>query len=456
MRPNRDPLPAWAPALLLLGVGVVLRVPALALPLGPEDAVIAEAADDLARGTWPTLEGRGPLLPALLAPFTLLGLPAALVMRWLGLLVGAWVAVFVHRLATGIGLSARGAGLVALLTAVHPLMIAHVGGAEAGAQGLALALLVSGLGVAVRGQRPLQGLACLLLAVLAHPGAWPYLLLVGTGLWWRAPTGGPRSAWGLLGAAGLGFAWLQQHPPEGSPGALPALLVVLGLVVLLPALLLGAVRLMRAPSAPAGLLRLWVLAGLLHAGFLATPVLRPGVQAGAEGLGPAALLVPLAMLCAVVGSARLAAAWRARCELGALALALAASLLVALGPAQAALLGERAGLAGRLHALRAAMRLAAEQAGPDGWIAVDLGEATGAQGRALAAWSEGRRVIVSPDAGGPSGLPPGWPPGGPRSLTLLTVRPEPGPVGTLGGLGISAQERAGQSGAYHVLRARRP
>ena len=58
--------------------------------------------------------------------------------------------------------------------------------------------------------------------------------------------------------------------------------------------------------------------------------------------------------------------------------------------------------------------------------------------------------------GGPAEPPPGWPEGGPRRLALLTRYPEPGNVTTLGGYGIFAQEPAGRSGPWHVLRIRRP
>ncbi len=458
MSTDTRPLPLWVAQALLVGVGALLRVPALALPLGPDDAVIAGAAEELAAGRWPELEGRGPLLPVLLWLPTVVGLPAAVALRWSGLLMGALAPLLLHGLARKIGFSARGAGFAALLMAVHPLLVAHVGGAEAGAQGLALTLLLVALGSLARattGHR--RGvLASAAAVVLAHPGGWPYALALFPFVWQGESTGKGRVLVAGLGAAQLAFGLTQHHGPPGSLAGAVVLLVVLALVVLLPQLALGSVWLLRGVQQARGALLALASASVAHLVLLALPWTRPGVLAEADGLGAGVLLVPASVLAMAVGAARLRAQWRARVEGLALGLGLVASLLAGLGPTQSALLGERAGLAGRLSDLGAAVKLATHEAGPGGWVGVDLGDGTAAQGRALRGWIGDRHLLVAPASGGSTSIPDAWPEGGPRTLALVTVRPEPGTVGTLGGFGVFSQEHAGVSGAYHVLRVRRP
>lgn len=458
MRTNDSPLPAWvAPGLLLL-VGILLRVPALALPLGADDAVLAGAAEDLAAGRLPDLEGRGPLLPVLLWLPTLLGVPAAVALRWLGLLLGALAPLLFHGCARGIGFSVRGAGFAALLLAVHPLLVAHVGGAEAGAQGLALTLLCLALRRLAWGSEGTQRavLACAAGIALAHPGGWPYMLALLPAAWRGETTGKGRAFVLGVGALLLAFGLTQRHGPEGSLGGAAVLLLVLALVVLLPQLAWGLTVLLRGAQQARGALFALASASVAHLVLLALPWTRPGVVVSGDGLGAGVLLVPCAVLAVAVGAARLRAPWRVRLEGSALALGLVGSLLAGLGPTQSALLGEQAGLAGRLNDLGKAVKLAAHEAGPGGWVAVDLGEDTAAQGHALRGWIGDRHLLVAPASGGSTEAPAGWPQGGPRTLALVSVRPEPGAVGTLGGFGVFSQEHAGLSGAYHVLRVRRP
>lgn len=444
--------------MLLVGVGALLRLPALALPLGPDDAVLAGAAEALADASLPDLEGRGPLLPLLLWLPTLLGVPAAVALRWSGLLLGAMAPLLFHGLARRLGFSARGAGFAALLLALHPLLVAHVGGAEAGAQGLALTfLLLAWRRVASRQEGTRRGvLACAAGLALAYPPGWPFALALLPWVWSGEVSRKGRVLVALAGAALLALGLFLRHGPAGSLAGAVVLLVVLALGLWLPQLVLGAGALVRGAQESRLAVGLLVGASAAQLVLLALPSTRPGVVAHADGLGAGALLVPCVVLAVAVGLARVRPPWRLRLEGLGLAVALVASLLAALGPTQAAVLGAHAGLAGRLHDLGAAVKLASHEAGPGGWVAVDLGEGTAAQGRALRGWVGDRHLLVAPDSGEAAELPEGWPPGGPRTLTLVTVRPEAGPVGTLGGFGVFAQEHAGTSGAYHVLRVRRP
>jgi hypothetical protein len=446
------------PALLLL-VGVLLRVPALALPVGPDDARIAVAAEDLAREQGADFGGQGVLLPLLLVVPVSAGVPAASLLRVVGLLLGALVPLLGHALARRLGLPERAAAFAALLLAVHPVLIAHAGGPEAGAQGLALVLL---LGACLRLTRSARGtrterlaFALGVLTSLAWPATWPYTAGVAILATYADPRARTRAVVGLVAAGAVAFALPRGHGDAG--GALAFALVALpalAALLLLPFVFLGVGRLARGTGKPP-LLLVVGCATLLHAALVACGLARPGARFSWEGAQPTVVLVPAVVFAAVVGLERLQAAWRVRVEGAALAVAVTVSLLLGLGPAQAALLDDP-GLAGRLHELGTAARRADDEAGPDGWLALDLGEGTAVEARALASWLGGRKMLVTPSSGGPAEPPPGWPEGGPRRLALLTRHPEPGSVTTLGGYGIFSQVAAGRSGPWHVLRIRRP
>jgi hypothetical protein len=177
--------PGTVPALLFL-VGVLLRAPSLALPLGPSDAGGALASDDLAHRRWPDFHGHGPLLPLLLTVPVAVGAPAVGALRVVGLLLGALAPLLLHRLALRLGFVSRAAALAGLLLALHPVLVAHAGGPEAGAQGLALVLLLlAGIRLLARaGGTHRLTLTCALLATLAWPGAGPYLVAVAVPALW--------------------------------------------------------------------------------------------------------------------------------------------------------------------------------------------------------------------------------------------------------------------------------
>jgi len=452
-------LPRGTVPTLLFLVGVLLRLPSLALPLGASDAALAVAADELGRARWPDLHGHGPLLPLLLALPVAAGASAVVALRLLGVLLGALAPLLFHRLALRLGLDGRAAALAGLLLALHPVLIAHAGGPEAGAQGLALVLLlVAGLRVVGNGEGTRRTpFLFALLATLAWPAAAPYLLLVA--VWALAAERGWKARAAVIApvALALGLALYAGSGKAAGPIALLALaLPALGLVVLLPAIGVGWLRLLRRLDPSRRFLAGWSSAVLLHAVLLGTGLLRPGSVWGWEAAAPTVLLAPFLVLCAVEGLAALARGWRLRLGFAALAFALLAALLAGLGPAQAGLLGGHLGPAGRQHDLGVAARLAQREAGPAGWVALDLGRERLDEARALALWL-GERTLVTPESGGPTSAPEGWPLGGPPSLALLTAsEPAPGQVTTLGGFGIFAQEHAGRSGPYHVLRVRRP
>lgn len=446
------------PALLLL-VGILLRAPSLALPLGDADAEIANAAHAWAGERGASLAGHGPLLTLLLVVPLSAGLPAEAVLRVLGLAFGALAPLLLHRLVLRLGSSPRAAAFAALLAALHPVLVAHAGGPEAGEQGLALLLLLgAALGFAGRpaGTRR-RALASAVLATLAWPGAWPYLCAVAIAAV-RAEAGTkPRGIAAALALAALAYAVLGRPWGPPSPEGLLVLAVpMLGLGLLLPWVALGWVRLTRDPARPRALLRAWSAAALGHLVLLAAGLAGPSSPWGWGAGGPCVLWVPWFALGATEGLQGLARGWRLRLEAGGLLAALLVSLLLGLGPAQAGLLGEHLGPAGRLHALGVAARLADREAGPEGWLVLDVGAEHLAQAQSLARWTGARPSLVTPRSGGPTSPPPGWPEGGPPTLALVTLAPEPGPVTTLGGYGIFNQEAAGRVGPYAVQRVRRP
>jgi hypothetical protein len=74
---------------LLVALGVLLRVPSLALPLCAADAGLPEAADGLGHGELAPLVRTGPLVPAWLALAGALGLEGVTALRILALAGGA-------------------------------------------------------------------------------------------------------------------------------------------------------------------------------------------------------------------------------------------------------------------------------------------------------------------------------------------------------------------------------
>lgn len=458
-RPRPGGLP-WrlVPALLLL-VGVLLRLPSLGLPLGPVDARLAVAAEDLAAERGADLGGHGPLLPALLTVTTASGLPAATTLRALGLLLGALLPLALQRLARRLGLTERAAALSALLLALHPLALAHAGGPEAGTLGAGLLLLLLGLArLAHGGGGPHRGALVLLAAApLAHPATWAFLPPLAVLLLAAEPRPLGRALTGLVLAGALTLGLTRgAGAPSDALAALLLALPVAGLLVPLATVPRGARALLPDAHAQRPLLLAWLGGALLTFVLLATGTLRPGVRWRLDDLGAALLLAPPLLLLGAQGLEGLAARWRLRLEAGTALLTLAAGLLLALPPAQARLLPAGSADAGRLLALREALRAAAREAGPSGWVALDLGEGTASEARAARPWLGGRPLLIPPASGGGTEPPPGWPDGGPRSLALVTVAPEPGGTTTLGGFGIFLQEPASTSGPYTVLRVRRP
>jgi hypothetical protein len=345
-----------------------------------------------------------------------------------------------------VGLSALAAGLAGLVLAVHPLWVAHAGGPEAGTLGVAVSLA---LGAWFGGWATLLWLPCL----LAEPTLWPHalLLLVVT---WPQPTRTrvDRIVLGLGALACLTWSVLAHaHAPPTAAGLVAglALLVALPLVVWVPR---GA----SALWSRGGVARGTLVATILQLGLVVAGLAGPALRATWDGFAALAPAVAGAALVLAAGARLPQHAGDRRLAFGALALLLPLTLLTALGGVQDVVLGEDAAPAARLRALGTAMKQAAAEAGPEGWIALDLGDGTAEQAAALAAFSRGRPLLVTPSSGGPAEKPAGWPEGGPITLSLVTVRPEEGTVTTLGGYGIYAQEPAGRFGAYHVRRIRRP
>jgi hypothetical protein len=432
---------------LLVAIGVLLRVPSLALPLGAADARLLEAADALGRGDLAPLARAGPLVPALVAFATALGLDGVTALRLLALVGGALAPGVLWLLARRLALPPLGAGLAALLFALHPLWIAHAGGPEAGTLGVGVSLVLG----AWLGTR--ASLALAFLGVLAAPLLWPHaLLLLGAAASGAAarPLGRAllvtSALWGLFAVVLAGGVRSSSVP--GAVVGL-ALLAGLPLALLLP-------RGVRALAAPGRAARCLVAVAALQAGLAVAGLGGSALHLGWDGLAAFAPCVGVVALLAAAGTRLPAHPGDRRLAVAGLALLAPLTLFAALAPAQHALLAERAPLGGRLHALGAAARLAATEAGPEGWVALDLGAGTAAEARALAPFLGGRPLLVTPASGGGSTPPRDWPPGGPITLSLLTVRPEPGRVTTLGGWGIYAQEPAGRVGTFHVRRIRRP
>ncbi len=433
------------PALLLLAFCV--RTPTLGLPLegaGAELAARAAGGDLLA-------EGSGPLMPALTAAATTLGVSPTAALRWLDAFFAALLAPLVVLLAGALGIARARAALAGLLLALHPLALVGSGAVAPGAGALVAALTcaaLAGLAGGTPWRSRLGAAAALLLIVADAVGPLLALPLLAHHVR-REPSPRFQTAAAML-AAGLLIAapltWWRL-PGIEAPAVGDALLWIAaaGLGVLLAGLPRGVRHL---AASPAG-----------------STVLGVGLLAGGAALlmpsAPALVVLPLLVLAAVEGTAAWAASWRRRLLPGAVGGALAVSTWLVSGGLQAALPIEPAA-AGRLHYLRQAMQVAADTVGDGGWIVLAVGEGRPEEQASLAdlqparwTWVERagaeddtarRRLRVFPAAA----FEPG------RSVAVLAEAGRVDGITTFDGAGIYHETVVREVGPYVVLRAKRP
>jgi hypothetical protein len=424
---------------------------------------VATAADALGRGEGLDLEGRGPLLPLLLAVPVAAGAPATTSLRWADAVLGALLGPLLAACAKRIGLGGTSTLVVGLLGAGHPMLVEGAGGAAAGASSATAALLLAALLLlGSAGARRRLGFAAAVLAALADPLAVLYL----PGFLAVHAVGEPsrRARWvaaaaAVLAAVATPWPWAGASAP-GVPALLVLWLPVASLAALLPALPGGLRRLAALAGGPRAPMRAWLLGAALHAIALAAGW-GGGVALGWDGLHAGVALVPLVVLGGVAGLERFGPRARSRLAAASLAVALLGSLLLAAGPVTARLLGGSAPAAGRLGVLGEAFDAAADATGPGGWIAVDLGPGRGDEARRLADRARARSVLVleAPSPGEDPvvrSLPARRLDQAGGGLALLTVRETAPGVTTLGGLGIWRQESVWRIGPYFLWKVSPP
>jgi len=434
---------------LLFLVGFSVRTPTLGLPLEGRGALLAAtvAEGDL------LVAGTAPLVPALARAATGFGVSPTAALRGLDAVLAACLAPLLYLVALGLGVSRGRAAWAALILAIHPLALAGSGGVAAGTEAAGVAFTLASIACLSQGRVGAirAGAVLALLAAVSDGGA---LLGVPALLWLYARReSGPRfqTAVLLLGLAVIAaahftwFSWGQAALPGPSRTLLWLLSATLGvLLVPLPG---GLSRLARL-GAPA---LAWIAA-----------VVIPALAALAGAPVHASGLLPLIALAGVEGMSGWSARRRAWLQPAVAGGALAASLWLVLGGLQAALLPDAPAAAGRLHLLQRAMQVAAEAAGPRGWIVLAVGSGRPEEQASLAdlqpgrwTWAERaseadatarRRLLVFPAGSFESG----------GTVAVVAPQGRTGGVQTFDGAGIFQEEVVREVGPYVVLRARRP
>lgn len=387
-------------ALLALCGALLVRLPALSLPLEGDGVAQGALAQSIATGKGFAIDGvpdgsRAPLWPVVIAIPVASGATVTGAERTTGWLLGALSAALLVLVGARLFGSTLSIASLAALAAAHPALSLSVGGLYAGPDAissvLALAAILCGVSEGSRARRAALLLAGLLplcrydllpfavaAAVVGSARASGTSSRVGV----LAATLGPTLLWLLRGAFvhASGFAWALA--PLGQ--ALSNLLVIAGLV--LPAAGLGVLWLF-APrgladlwsrgSPDRGVLRGWMLgcvAHLLLVVCLATPSGRDdrALSFAASSLRAGVAVVPLVVIAGLAGLGRVEGRTRTVLEGTVVGLSVLLSVLLLSGRLQRALPFGPSG-AGRLHLVGEAYDAAVEDAGKDGWIAVDLG-----------------------------------------------------------------------------------
>lgn len=476
MRRRLDP---WILACVL--IAALLRVPSLDSSLTEDDAALANAAwqmgDEI---TWPS-RTVPPLLPMLAASPVAAGVTPTLALRALALVLAVLLVPLAVMLARRLGASRRTRRRVALLTALHPVLVGYVGGPVVGTASVLLPLglcVVLGLASAHRRKRRVALFGAALLP-LAHAGGVFYgaCLLVG-GL------ARHRSA-RLAGITVLIYVGtLIVTLPAWWGGTIePGSALVLALVAVPAALLFSAL-----PGLPFGLrswltssrpaaqaTRWWGIALVLHLGWWVTgsPLRRPGFSYAALDLAVAAL--PLAIVLGVRGLPRLGRRWARRVVVGTALASLAGALYLGVGELQGLMRDELRSPAGRLVARDDAVALALRLAPPGGFVVLEIDETQVGVHASMADVHPDRRwhfMRQGPTAGTPAALDPRALPVfpaddlDPDSAAFVAVRRAPGggeqvpivqwkPVVTYGRSARFHQEAPRPAGPYWIVRLSR-
>ena len=367
---------------VLLGsivVALVLRLPALSLPLEGEGARLASQTDALmAHKELPGDPSEGGLLALLATAVAAAGLTPTLGVRVLGLACALLLPLLGFALARRFRLS-RGASVgCAFLLGVHPFVVIEVGGALTGSAGVELVLLLAGMLCVTSGSALLRRVGAVTAMALPHVAVsgLVYLPLI-TVLHQRREPRGPLRVIGLLGSvASLALSPALRALPGPGPVDPVQFLVLWVPLVSLGVLLLGAPRGWRVLAGEdAGDLgvawRAWSLAAVVHVGLLLGLGLEGDLGLALDGSGGLAL-VPFVLIMGLAGCFAIRARWM---RYG-LALASFAALLctawLGFGAAQVRLTPGADTAALRLTWQRDVCRRAARLVGQDGWVVLDI------------------------------------------------------------------------------------
>ncbi len=458
---------------LLLGIVLIafaLRLPALSLPLEGEGARLASLGGHLGSEQGWVPSGEAPLVPALTAIFVSSGLHPTQSLRVLDMLMALLLPVLGAGLAGALGCSRSTSLWLALLLAVHPLLVLGIGGALVGTAGVASVLVLAGLWAVCAervGMRRL-GLVCGCLLPFCSPAAAVFTPAL---IWLHArdEPGRLRVLGPLVGALALVFgpvlpAWTAGLPQQGLPFLLGWLPLVLlgGLLVGVPT---GANRLLRGETQSAAVSRAWLVSTL---GLLLLQLLRglDGPLAFDLDSNAGLLLVPPLLLAGLLGLERSAWRFASSVRVGSVLAGLLLGVFVAHGGLQVRIDPSAPLAAGRLEWLRNATHQAAAVVGPGGWIVLDVATTDADAQASLADTLQGRwiwrREALAPETGvAPVRQLPTFParsyPAGDH-FAMLVPAPRRGDAAvlesltTFGGASIFRQDIVERVGAYVVLK----
>ena len=436
------------PALFLTALCV--RAVTLDLPVQGEAARLAAAGARLADGGGIEAGGRGPLVPLLVAGAVGLGVPATLALRWIDVCAACLVPLLVLLLASRLGLAPGRARLASLLLALHPLGVLGPGGVDPGTAAVVGALTMAGLLLLAADRVGVRRWSLVPLGLLLFADGSGLLLGVPLVVLFVRREPGPRiqTAVALLAAGAVAGGLTTWFGATAAPSPTAALLWLAAapLGVFLPGVPTG---LRRLATSPVGLA--WLAAVVVGA---------LGLAVGAPF--PVWVALPLILLGGLEGSSAL---WKRHARrVGAFATfaSAIATLLWVSGGLQAALAPQGPAVAGRLHLLRQAMRVAADAAGERGWIVLAVAEGHPEDQASLAdlhpehwTWAGReteadaaavRRLRVFPAAALEAG----------QGVAIVARAGATGAIETFGGAAIYHQVLVRRIGPYVVLRAQRP
>ncbi len=453
----------WATVAVIVAIGFLARTMSVDLPVDGAAARVASLGDRLASEQGGVPSADRPVVPVLVAIAIEMGASPTGALRWIDAICGILIGLLTMAVLFRVGAHAATARWTGLLTALHPAVLWHVGGAAPGTAGVGVVWLLLVLWLLAHGAVARRGGAVLSWVLpYVHAGVAPYAPLLFLFFLLHEPR--RRVGWALAAIGAvlhiLAFRALLLHGESAAQWGMATVLWLLmaAAYVFTPAIPSGASRRWRGDEQ--GLTRAWIVGGGLHVALLAAAGWlhfdwEPGRASGIA-------LVPLLLAAGLTGVRRLRWEW-----LRLMPRAVAVVFVVlAFVPEGSRLFGLDADRNTHLRWSRDVMTTARAAVGDSAWIVLDVHHDEPALQCSMAdvipsarVWTlrrypsertadDLRRLFTFPAGQYPAGKP----------FALVAAAPRKGEaskiseIATLEGAGIFRQELVTRVGRYLVLR----